>query len=205
LISFVSEWDRLRPIEQSSLSNIILRPPLLRHLPNLNKKPCFERYLETTSSSSSDVICVECSEPIPLHLRQHDVKFCSYECSRKHSVKLNSSSIRRQLFEIEKGVCRICGYNAHGLWERIKIFSPPERYQMLLGSRFKISKKRLESPKEGDFWQADHIKPVSLGGGCASLHNIRTLCDPCHQRETQRLMHDSRNMQHDIADIRDFF
>jgi hypothetical protein len=30
-------------------------------------------------------------------------------------------------------------------------------------------------PKEGDFWQADHIVPVAEGGGECDLSNYRTL------------------------------
>eukprot|EP00976_Prorocentrum_cordatum_P075602 1181956-Prorocentrum_minimum.AAC.10 len=30
-------------------------------------------------------------------------------------------------------------------------------------------------PKEGDFWQADHIVPVAEGGGECDLNNYRTL------------------------------
>ena len=35
--------------------------------------------------------------------------------------------------------------------------------------------------------QADHIKAVAEGGGDASLDNLRTLCTPCHQNQTERL------------------
>lgn len=35
--------------------------------------------------------------------------------------------------------------------------------------------------------QADHIKAVAEGGGDASLDNLRTLCTPCHQHQTERL------------------
>ena len=41
--------------------------------------------------------------------------------------------------------------------------------------------------RAGDLWQADHIVPVSEGGGEADLDNYRTLCDPCHARETAAL------------------
>ena len=45
----------------------------------------------------------------------------------------------------------------------------------------------LQDPKESDFWQADHIIPVAEGGGDCGLENLRTLCTPCHLRETERL------------------
>lgn len=36
-------------------------------------------------------------------------------------------------------------------------------------------------------WQADHVLPVSEGGGSCGLENLRTLCTPCHAQETARL------------------
>ena len=45
----------------------------------------------------------------------------------------------------------------------------------------------LQDPKESDFWQADHIIPVAEGGGDCGLENLRTLCTPCHLRETENL------------------
>ena len=56
--------------------------------------------------------------------------------------------------------------------------------------------RRLTEPVEGDFWQADHEIPVSEGGGCCSLENIRTLCVPCHRLETEKLrvrLNDTKN------------
>jgi 5-methylcytosine-specific restriction endonuclease McrA len=54
----------------------------------------------------------------------------------------------------------------------------------------------LHKPKEGDFWQADHIKAVAEGGGDAGLDNLRTLCTPCHQVETERLRGRLKLMYH---------
>lgn len=36
-------------------------------------------------------------------------------------------------------------------------------------------------------WEADHIIPVSEGGGECGLENYRTLCIPCHRQETATL------------------
>jgi 5-methylcytosine-specific restriction endonuclease McrA len=37
------------------------------------------------------------------------------------------------------------------------------------------------------FWEADHITAVVEGGGACGLDNIRTLCRPCHLKETAAL------------------
>jgi len=64
---------------------------------------------------------------------------------------------------------------------------------MLQGTPFlKLSIKVLntivKTPKEGQFWQADHINPVAEGGGECGLENYRTLCVPCHRDVTRQLM-----------------
>ncbi|NWI34302.1 ZRAB3 endonuclease, partial [Sula dactylatra] len=42
----------------------------------------------------------------------------------------------------------------------------------------------ITNPTEGQFWQADHIKPVYSGGGQCSLENLQTLCTVCHRERT---------------------
>ena len=39
----------------------------------------------------------------------------------------------------------------------------------------------------GHLWQADHITPVIEGGGECGIENYRTLCTPCHKKETAEL------------------
>ena len=68
---------------------------------------------------------------------------------------------------------------------------PPERLALLQKHKIKVKAAGsvLTNPKEGDFWQADHIVPVSEGGGECDLDNFRTLCTRCHAQETARLKH----------------
>jgi 5-methylcytosine-specific restriction endonuclease McrA len=40
-------------------------------------------------------------------------------------------------------------------------------------------------PRDG--WQADHIVPVSRGGGETGLDGLRTLCTEHHRVETKKL------------------
>ena len=79
------------------------------------------------------------------------------------------------------------------LFLRVKASQPAERLSILMGAKWRLPKtsksvnKLLQNPKEGDFWQADHIKAVAEGGGSCGLENLRTLCTPCHQIETEKL------------------
>ena len=52
------------------------------------------------------------------------------------------------------------------------------------------------APAEGDFWQADHVAAVAEGGGGCGLANTRTLCTPCHAKETAALL---RRLRHERA------
>jgi 5-methylcytosine-specific restriction endonuclease McrA len=62
-----------------------------------------------------------------------------------------------------------------------------------MSAKWKLPKSRnaleslLRDPKEGNFWQVDHIIAVSEGGGGCGLENLRTLCVPCHDKETEDL------------------
>ena len=60
------------------------------------------------------------------------------------------------------------------------------------------------------FWEADHITPVSEGGGECGLDNYRTLCVMCHRKETDELnrrLKQRRDLQYaaGYADISTFF
>ena len=48
-------------------------------------------------------------------------------------------------------------------------------------SRFnKIMKAAKQFVTEGQFWHADHKRPVADGGGSCGRENIQTLCVLCH-------------------------
>ena len=71
---------------------------------------------------------------------------------------------------------------------------PAERLNAFISVNFKLPKSKAaldkllhQPPKEGDFWQADHIVAVAEGGGGCGLENLRTLCTPCHRVETEQL------------------
>ena len=68
----------------------------------------------------------------------------------------------------------------------------------------------LTAPKEGDFWEADHIRPVAEGGGESDLTNFQTLCVPCHAKKTREQERRAREekraaLAEGTADLRNFF
>jgi len=121
--------------------------------------------------------------------------YCSRECADQGRIKRGGfgNQLRAQVFALEGGVCRICGVNGHALFTRVKALEPAERLNALCNANWKLPKsakaleRLLQNPREGDFWQADHILAVAEGGGSCGLENLRTLCVPCHSVETEKL------------------
>ena len=139
--------------------------------------------------------CAWCAKPF--FGLKGSATYCSHSCAEEGRVRrggmYSSSKIREQLFALEHGKCTKCKIDAHALYCKIKALQPAERLNTLLKANWKLPKSRqsldrlLMSPQEHDFWQADHILAVSEGGGSTGLDNIRTLCTPCHQGETEKL------------------
>jgi 5-methylcytosine-specific restriction endonuclease McrA len=123
--------------------------------------------------------------------------YCSRECAEEGRLKRGgmyaSTQVRAQVFALEGGVCQLCGIDGHALYTRVCSLQPAERLNALCNVNWKLPKtpkaveRLLQDPKEGDFWQADHIRAVAEGGGGSGLDNLRTLCVPCHAGETERL------------------
>jgi len=210
---FLAAWQSLRAIERDGLCDdrlsLPLVPKLAEHVEN------FERWGEPGK-------CRWCQKDLPPEKAEDTTSFCSYRCACEYKLKKpsNSADVRSRLFALEHGKCVLCGLDAHSLYLDCKARSPPERYQLLLrtpgfapsagAGRSGVKDKRLDNPVEGMFWQADHILPVIEGGGCCSLDNYRTLCTPCHAKETDKLRKRlAQSKKKDAAkgtrDLRDFF
>jgi 5-methylcytosine-specific restriction enzyme A len=70
----------------------------------------------------------------------------------------------------------------HWRWWADKIYSHPEWVAASQRYGYKVKASHDISP-----WQADHIIPVAEGGGECGLENLRTLCRPCHGKESGAL------------------
>ncbi|CRH01088.1 LOW QUALITY PROTEIN: DNA helicase, putative [Plasmodium relictum] len=120
--------------------------------------------------------------------------FCEGNCRKEYFLKKNSYSLRRLIFERDKGICNICNLNCTDLIKQIKktkYFSINERIDYFIKTNplfienINHLKKILEKPRDGYIWQVDHILPVFKGGGEASFDNLQTLCTFCHQKKTK--------------------
>ena len=201
---FVAAWRSLRAVDRQTLSGDELLEEALdvelrkRRRASSDDK-CYDRGVARPrkraradgDEEDDKRACPWCEKPLPSEAP--DGSFCDWACASEHKLRKpnNSQASRSQLFALEHGVCTACGLDAHALYRRVKALTPPERFQVLMATpgfapRGKKD-RRLDTCLECDYWQADHIIPVAEGGGCCSLDNFRTLCTPCHQKETNAL------------------
>ncbi|SCO68346.1 DNA helicase, putative [Plasmodium vivax] len=120
--------------------------------------------------------------------------FCEGKCRKFYFLKKSSNSIRRLIYERDKGVCNICKLDCTNLIRQIKnqkYFPINEkidyfikRYPLFIEDINHLT-HILEKPMEGHIWNVDHILPVFRGGGEASFDNLQTLCTFCHKKKTK--------------------
>ena len=89
-------------------------------------------------------------------------------------------------------MCALCRFDAHGFYKQLAALPTEQaRLQLLMAHQHQrllggCKRSVLTDPKEGDFWEADHIVPVAEGGGESDLTNYQTLCVPCHAKKTKQ-------------------
>ncbi|XP_053070936.1 DNA annealing helicase and endonuclease ZRANB3 isoform X2 [Acinonyx jubatus] len=163
---------------------------------DLTVKPSISKgYLQAVDNAGNP-LCLRCQQPTcqtkqECKVNAWESRFCSLKCQEEFWIRSNNNYLRAKVFEIEHGVCQLCNLNAQELFLRLRD-APKSQRKTLLDITW-ISKLPLEqlnemirNPGEGHFWQVDHIKPVSGGGGQCSLDNLQTLCTVCHKERTAR-------------------
>ncbi|XP_074684688.1 DNA annealing helicase and endonuclease ZRANB3 isoform X4 [Strix aluco] len=152
-------------------------------------------YLQALDSQGNP-LCLNCQQPTPqlepgCQARAWDTRFCSHACQEDFSIRSSQSYLRTKVFEIEHGVCQFCNQNAQELYLSIRDAPKSQRKKLLESSWMSCLplgqlNEIITNPTEGQFWQADHIKPVYSGGGQCSLENLQTLCTVCHRERTAK-------------------
>ncbi|XP_069116128.1 DNA annealing helicase and endonuclease ZRANB3-like isoform X2 [Argopecten irradians] len=158
-----------------------------------------EGFVQAVSEDGTP-LCLHCCKPYQNKLLGRDtitstekawsMRFCSRTCMDTYWMKTNSQYGRDKLFEAEHGKCQLCGFEAHSFFRQIRD-NPDlkQRAELINGSKFcvltaKQREQMTKHPAAGQFWHADHIRPVWEGGGECDIDNLRTLCVLCHQNVT---------------------
>nr|BFD33471.1 hypothetical protein GTC16762_30900 [Pigmentibacter ruber] len=122
--------------------------------------------------------------------------FCSDACVHEHKLRSDVGYMRKAVFERDNGVCSLCKRDCEQLRkDALEILKSNYEDAVKFLKDFGYPERRIKSfikNKEKGFalWDADHIIPVTRGGGGCSLEGMRTLCVPCHDVVT----HDQRRM-----------
>lgn len=118
--------------------------------------------------------------------------WCSAECRREGYIRMGY--YQRYVFERDRGICAFCGIDT--IWLRRKIleiykirrrYGPRDISYYIYRSEFTDAYGPWGTDPYKQLWEADHIIPVSEGGGCCGLENYRTLCLRCHKIESAKL------------------
>ncbi len=107
------------------------------------------------------------------------LKYCSDACQEEANIRYTGSYVIYYVFKRDNGICALCGIDTNEI--RMELLSI--RNSSWYNGRYGDFKKHWGPWHTNNytFWEADHIIPVSLGGGCCGLENYRTLCLRCHK------------------------
>jgi len=117
-------------------------------------------------------LCRWCRGPVP----PRRLTFCSPACVHEWRLRTDPGYLRQHVFVRDHGVCAQCGLDTEAMRKdkRKLDYSARRQFEKEWGFRRHL-------------WDADHILPVSEGGGECDLSNMRTLCLRCHRAATAHL------------------
>jgi len=148
----------------------------------------YKRRHQIERDSEGVALCRWCQLRVPKHRRT----FCSDECVREHRLRSDVDFLRAEVLVRDRGMCAICGRDCLQLLKLVRDRSQwPEdtAIKHLLSLNFSRWRSEKAVVSGMALWDTDHIIPVAEGGGGCSFDLVRTLCVPCHIRETKQLRH----------------
>ncbi len=104
--------------------------------------------------------------------------FCSLWCVEEWKLRSNPGYLREKVLERDRGICALCQIDCLAEMRHIKRLRGTARLKALT---------QWNNGRRKSLWDADHIQPVSEGGGECDLSNMQTLCLKCHRQLTAEL------------------
>lgn len=104
--------------------------------------------------------------------------WCSKKCVKEYALRSDPRAVRRALRKRDKGICAECGLDTLALKRKLKGCIEEQRAII-----YPYGYTRPKDVKRS-LWEAAHIVGVVDGGGACDLDNYKTLCVPCHRKET---------------------
>jgi 5-methylcytosine-specific restriction protein A len=121
-------------------------------------------------------LCRWCSLEVP----PRRFTFCSDYCVHEWKLRSQPGYLREQILKRDRGVCVHCGLDTIREHRKLKRARGAARLALMQHCGFLTRMRK-------SLWDADHILPVTEGGGECDLDNIRTLCLRCHRVVTAQL------------------
>lgn len=127
--------------------------------------------------------CTWCGQP----RKKGFLRYCSRECKDQTEIRL-----WRAKWEVEKrdkGICTLCGLDTLALRQRMRNIQDRAKEKMLCHTFSRIRRlfRAYGFGYGNNPFDIDHLIPVCEGGGLCNLDGLRTLCKPCHKKETKAL------------------
>lgn len=116
--------------------------------------------------------------------------WASDECLDRVRLNCDWSVVTKHVYELEKGLCRICGCHAESIRASV-------REAVALGDKHAVEQAKAEGwPRITRKWyEIDHFISVADGGALQGRRNLRVLCFRCHSarsREQTRIRAEKR-------------
>lgn len=146
-------------------------------------------------------VCRWCVKP----LTKRRSTWCSDACAGEYMVRSSGNALRAAVHHRDKGVCTLCKIDTDAIMaQAYALYWGPDnmrrRYEEAPVDSAGLDAMRADLKARGfphlyatspgnwrSLWDADHIVPVVDGAGACGIENMRTLCVPCHKRETAAL------------------
>lgn len=152
----------------------------------INEHYRFQRYLSVNrlreELGREKGHCTWCNKKMASNYR----RWCSDECRTEGNIRSGGSCAAWAVEYRDKGICSLCGLDTLEKHRRVKRIRKRSKRNAHSWRRWLGLPKSIRAWTDHP-WECDHIIPVSEGGGCCGIDNLRTLCRDCHREETADL------------------